>query len=139
MGGDDSSVIGITQRELLLEMREDIRGLKASVDAVVKDQALGVERRAAMQRSADGIYARLDGHDRDLDRVQAGQNRADGALVLAHWALGRCMSTLSGAVAGPTIATRWQDRVWFGGTDAAAVTRAAPVEIASKGSRSPIT
>ena len=90
--GDDAT--GLTQRELLMEMREDIRGLRASVDAIAKDQALGVERRAAMQRSADSIYARLDGHDRDLDRMLAWQNRADGALVLARGALGASLVSL---------------------------------------------
>ena len=90
--GDDAT--GLTQRELLMEMREDIKGLRASVDAIAKDQALGVERRAAMQRSADSIYARLDGHDRDLDRMLAWQNRADGALVLARWALGASLVSL---------------------------------------------
>ena len=60
-------------------MREDIRGLKAAVDAIARDQALGVERRAAMQRSVGFIYARLDGHDRDLDRMLTWRNRADGA------------------------------------------------------------
>ena len=90
--GDDA--VGLTQRELLMEMREDIKGLKATVDAIAKDQALGVERRASMQRSADSIYARLDGHDRDLDRILAWQNRADGALVLARWALGASLVSL---------------------------------------------
>jgi hypothetical protein len=90
-GGDDA---GLTQRELLMEMREDIKGLKATVDAIARDQALGVERRASMQRSADSIYARLDGHDRDLDRILAWQNRADGALVLARWALGASLVSL---------------------------------------------
>jgi hypothetical protein len=71
MSGDDSGVVGITQRELLLEMREGIRGLKATVDAIARDQAFGVERQAAMQRSADSTYAHLDGHDRDLDRMLA--------------------------------------------------------------------
>ena len=66
MSGDEPGVIAITQRELLLEMREDIRGLKATVDEIARDQALGAERRANMQRSADAIYARLDAHDRDL-------------------------------------------------------------------------
>jgi hypothetical protein len=89
--GEDA---GLTQRELLMEMREDIKGLKATVDAIAKDQALGVERRAAMQRSADSIYDRLDGHDRDLDRMLAWQNRADGALVLARWALGASLVSL---------------------------------------------
>jgi len=77
-----------------MEMREDIKGLKATVDAIAKDQALGVERRASMQRSADSIYVRLDGHDRDLDRMLAWQNRADGALVLARWALGSSLVSL---------------------------------------------
>ena len=78
MTGDGTDAPGITQHDLLMEMREDIKGLKATVDAIAKDQALGVERRAAMQRSADSIYARLDGHDRDLDQMLAWQNRADG-------------------------------------------------------------
>ncbi len=86
--------MGLTQRDLLMEMREDIKGLKTTVDAIAKDQALGVERRASMQRSADSIYARLDGHDRDLDRMQAWQNRADGAMVLARWALGASLGWL---------------------------------------------
>ena len=75
---DDAT--GLTQRDLLMEMREDIRGLKAMVDAIAKDQALGVERRASMQRSADSVYDRLDAHD----RMQTWQNRADGAMVLAR-------------------------------------------------------
>lgn len=94
MSGVEPGVIAITQRELLLEMREDIRGLKATVDEIARDQALGAERRANMQRSADAIYARLDAHDRDLDRMQAWQNRADGAMVLARWALGASLVSL---------------------------------------------
>jgi hypothetical protein len=86
--------MGLSQRDLLMEMREDIKGLRATVDAIAKDQAAGVERRAAMQRSADAIYERLDGHDRDLDRMLAWQNRADGALVLARWALGASLVSL---------------------------------------------
>ena len=90
--------MGLTQRELLMELREDIKGLRAAVDAIARDQAAGVERRAAMQRSADGIYARLDGHDRDLDRALAWQDRADGALVLARWALGASLVSLVAVV-----------------------------------------
>jgi hypothetical protein len=94
MGADDSGVTGLTQRDLLMEMREGIDGLKATVDAIAKHQALGVERRAGMQRSADSIYARLDRHDRDLDRMLAWPNRADGAMVLARWALGASLVSL---------------------------------------------
>ncbi|MFI5041493.1 MAG: hypothetical protein ACHQNA_06540 [Acidimicrobiales bacterium] len=91
-------MVGITQRELLLEMRSDLKNLTATVDSIAKDQALGAERRANMQRSADSIYARLDGHDRDLDRMQAWQNRADGAMVLARWALGASLISLIAVV-----------------------------------------
>jgi hypothetical protein len=86
--------VGLSQRDLLMEMREDIKRLKATVDAIARDQAAGVERRAAMQRSADSITDRLDGHDRDLDRMAAWQNRADGALILARWALGASLVSL---------------------------------------------
>jgi hypothetical protein len=86
--------VAITQRELLMEMREDIKGLKVTVAEIAADQARGVERRQNMQRSADSIYARLDAHDRDLDRMQAWQNRADGAMVLARWALGASLISL---------------------------------------------
>ena len=34
MGGDDSGVVGITQRELLMEMRDDIRALRSVVESV---------------------------------------------------------------------------------------------------------
>ena len=91
--------MGLTQRDLLMEMREDIEGLKATVDAIAKDQALGVERRASMQRSADTIYTRLDQHDRDLDRMLAWHNRADGALVLAAGA--RRVAGLAGGRRAP--------------------------------------
>lgn len=54
--GDEAT--GLSRRELLMEMREDISGLMASVDAIARDQALGVERRPAMQRS-DSIHVAM--------------------------------------------------------------------------------
>lgn len=94
MTGDGSDVVGISQRELLMEMRGDIKELKVTVDVIAKDQALGVERRANMQRSADSIYARLDEHDRALDDLRRWRDRADGAMVLARWALGASLISL---------------------------------------------
>ena len=52
MSGDGPALIGITQRELLMELRDDIRSLRSVVDSVARDQALSVERRASMQRVA---------------------------------------------------------------------------------------
>jgi hypothetical protein len=86
--------MGPTQRELLMEMREDIKGLKATVDVIAKDQALGVERRASMQRTRDDIVTRLDQHERDLDDLRRWRDRADGAVVLARWALGASLISL---------------------------------------------
>ena len=80
MTSDGSDVVGITQRELLLEMRSDLKNLTTTVDSIAKDQALGAERRANMQRSADSIYPRLDAHDRDLDRLRHG-----GTAPTARW------------------------------------------------------
>ena len=104
MGGDEPGVTGITQRELLLELREDIRGLKATVDAIARDQALGVERRAAMQRSADGILSRLDEHDRELDDLRRWRDRADGAMAgrLTAVAIARCGSSGASSGGGPS-------------------------------------
>ena len=53
--------MGLTQRELLMEMREDIKGLKATVDAIAKDQALGVDHRGhgpgRVRPRRDGAHA----------------------------------------------------------------------------------
>lgn len=88
MGADDSSVVAITQRELLMEMRDEIRALRAAVDAVARDQALSVERRSTMQRVADTISARLDSHEKAILELQRWRDEAAGAIRLARWALG---------------------------------------------------
>jgi hypothetical protein len=88
MGGDDAGVTGITQRDLLLEMRDDIRALRSAVDDVARDQALSVERRSAMQRVADTISARLDSHEKAILELQRWRDEAAGAIRLARWALG---------------------------------------------------
>lgn len=91
---DGSEMIGITQRELLLEMRSDLKVLNAAVEAIAKDQALGVERRTHMQRSSDSMTGRLDQHDKELDDLRRWRDRADGAMVLARWALGASLVSL---------------------------------------------
>ena len=78
MGGDESGVIGITQRELLMEMRDEIRALRSVVDAVARDQALSVERRSTMQRVADTITARLDSHEKAILELQRWRDWASG-------------------------------------------------------------
>jgi hypothetical protein len=107
--------VGITQRELLMELREDVRRIEAAVvdlaaqqgrlaDAIAKEQELGIERRAGMRRQADQIVMRLDDHDRQLDELRRWRDRADGAVVLARWALGASLISLV-AVALQVLAT----------------------------------
>ncbi len=88
MSGDGSDVVGITQRELLMEVRDDVRALRAAVEAVARDQALSVERRAGMQRTADGMTARLDTGERAILDLQRWRDEAAGAMKLARWAFG---------------------------------------------------
>jgi hypothetical protein len=79
---------GVTQRELLMEMRDDIRALRSAVASVARDQTLSVERRASMQRVADTITARLDSHEKAILDLQRWRDEAAGAIRLARWALG---------------------------------------------------
>ena len=88
MGGDEAGATGFTQRELLMEMRDEIRALRSAVDAVARDQALSVERRSTMQRVADMITARLDSHEKTILDLQRWRDEAAGAIRLARWALG---------------------------------------------------
>jgi len=78
----------MTQRDLLMEMRGDIRALRSVVDSVALDQALSVERRASMQQVADTITARLDSHQKAIVDLQRWRDEAAGAIRLARWALG---------------------------------------------------
>ena len=88
MNGVASDAIGMTQRDLLMEMRGDIRALRSVVDSVALDQALSVERRASMQQVADTISARLDSHQKAILDLQRWRDEAAGAIRLARWALG---------------------------------------------------
>ena len=94
MSSEQPGVTGLTQRELLLEMREDIRGSRRPSTRSREPRRSASSGGPACSGAPDSIYARLDGHDRDLDRMLAWQNRADGALVLARWALGASLVSL---------------------------------------------
>jgi hypothetical protein len=106
--GEDQPV-GITQRELLMELRDDVRRIEAAVtaltaeharlaDNIAKEQELGAERRAGMRRQADEMRSRIDDHDRQLDELRRWRDRADGAMILARWALGASLVSLAAVV-----------------------------------------
>ena len=95
----ESDGSGLSQRELLMEMREDIRSLKASVEDIARDQAAGVERRESMRRVADSFSTTLDSHGKRIDALEQWRDRADGAVTLARWALGASLVSLVGVVA----------------------------------------
>ena len=42
LSGDAPDATGLTRRELLMEIRDDVKGLKATVDAIARDQVLGL-------------------------------------------------------------------------------------------------
>ena len=92
--GDGSDVVGITQRELLLEMRTDVKALGEGLEALAKDAALNVERRATSQRLSDAMSAEISALRRDTDELRRWRDRADGAMVLARWALGASLVSL---------------------------------------------
>ena len=94
MSGDGSDVVGITQRELLLEMRTDVKALGEGLEALAKDAALNVERRATSQRLSDAMSAEISALRRDTDELRRWRDRADGAMVLARWALGASLVSL---------------------------------------------
>jgi hypothetical protein len=109
MTGDGSEPVAITQRELLMELREDVRYLREAMAAMAKEQArladsirqeqeLGAERRTSMRRAADMLTSRVDDHERQLEELRRWRDRADGAMVLARWALGASIVSLVGVV-----------------------------------------
>ena len=103
MSGDGSDVIGITQRGLLMEMRDDIRPLRSVVDAVARDQGLSVERRASMQRVADTITARLDSHEKAILDLRRWRDEAAGAIRIVMTrptGVGRALTAISMPIEG---------------------------------------
>jgi hypothetical protein len=96
VNGDGSEVVGITQRELLLEMRTDLKTLREEIAVVARDQAIASDRRATMQATANAIHARLDSHEKAIDDLQKWRDEAAGAIRLAKWALGASLLSSAG-------------------------------------------
>ena len=94
--------MGLSQRDLLLEMRDDIKALAAKVDAIVRDQATAAERNTNMQVHCAAVHARINLRDRDqdieMDDMRQWRDRADGALLLARWALGASLISLAAVI-----------------------------------------
>ena len=83
MSGDESGVIGITLRDLPMELRDDIRALRSVVDSMALDQARLVERRASIDRAADTITARLDSHEKATLDLRRSAGRARSGSIRA--------------------------------------------------------
>jgi len=86
----------ISQRELLLEMRADLKQLQATVEAIARDQAAGVERRESMRRVADAFSTSLTDHGNRIDELERWRDRADGAAIMAKAAFGTSIVALIG-------------------------------------------
>ena len=85
---EDGGGLGMTQRELLLEVRDDLKTLRGEIGIVAREQAVAADRRASMQATATAIHARLDSHEKAIDDLQKWRDEAAGAMRLARWALG---------------------------------------------------
>ena len=85
MTGED---VGMTQRELLLEVRADLRLLASKLDTVTREQVISAERRSTMSAKAALIETRLDEHDEAISDLRKWRDEAAGAMRLARWAFG---------------------------------------------------
>ena len=90
-----SDEMGLSQRELLMELRSDIKELKVAVDCIGKEQLGASGERRSLVRITESQAVRLDNHDRDLDDLRRWRDRADGAMLLARWALGASLVSLA--------------------------------------------
>lgn len=84
----DTEAMGLTQRELLMEMRSEIRSLAAKIDSVARDQMLSAERRSAMSSKAALIETRLDEHDDAIADLRKSRDEVFAQIRLARWAFG---------------------------------------------------
>ncbi len=88
MTGEAADSAGLTQRELLLEMRSEIKAIAGRVDQIVRDQAVAAERRSTMSDRAARIDAAIADHGRRIGDVEDYVARERGAVSLARWAVG---------------------------------------------------
>jgi hypothetical protein len=106
---DGAEAVAITQRELLMELREDVRRLSAVVadmaaeqgrlaDSIRSEQELGIERRNTMRRAADALSVRVDDHAIRIDTLERHRDRQDGAMVFAKAAFGTSAVALAAVV-----------------------------------------
>lgn len=78
----------LTTKDVILEMRHDLKALAVDVTEIKQSQAVSGERRSTMFQRASDIDKRLDGHDDQIGSLEHWKDSASGALVLAKWALG---------------------------------------------------
>jgi hypothetical protein len=89
----------MTTKDVILEMRADLKSLGNIVgdikreqslvaDHLTRDKDLNIERRNRMEGIQAGFTRRLDDHDLAFDALHTWKDQASGALALVRWALG---------------------------------------------------
>lgn len=89
----------MTTKDVILEMRGDLKKVAADVIELKKEHALVAtalnaerelvtERRARMNEARASIDDRLDNHEHEIKQLNSWRAEAEGALRLAKWALG---------------------------------------------------
>jgi len=78
----------MTTKDLILEMRSDLKALASDVTEIKQAQAVSGERRSTMFQRASDIDRRLDEHDGNFRTLFSWKDEASGAIGLVKWALG---------------------------------------------------
>ena len=87
--------MGLSQRDILMEVRADIKDLKVSVSDIGKDVLVATGERRSLRTDTTAMCSTLAEHNKRLDDLKAWRDRADGALMLARWALGASLVSLA--------------------------------------------
>ena len=89
----------LTTRDVILEMRADLKKVADDVGTIKTEQArvaahlqaeqnTGTERRQRMVEVQAQMNRRIDTSDVEIDELQTFKNEATGAIRLAKWAMG---------------------------------------------------
>jgi hypothetical protein len=88
VSGETVESVALTQRELLLEMRADMKALRADMVQISRDQAVAVERRSSMFDRAKRIDDTLADHADRIQDLEAFEGQVTSAVRLGRWAFG---------------------------------------------------
>ena len=78
-----------------MEVRADIKDVKRTVDVIGGQIIVANADRGSLRIDANAMCSTLAEHNQRLDDLKAWRDRAEGALMLARWALGASLISLA--------------------------------------------